>query len=75
MFLIWSIFRDSSFDCCIPNLRCALGTGRPPMRTLVVQYAGDYREANHRLQTTGTETYYGHRYVLEGSNDCRRSAM
>ena len=35
------------------------------MRILFVQYAGDYREAYRRLQATGTETYYGHRYVLE----------
>ena len=34
-------------------------------RILLVQYAGDYREAYRRLQATGTETYYGHRYVLE----------
>ena len=34
-------------------------------RILIVQYAGDYREAYRRLQATGTETYYGHRYVLE----------
>ncbi len=34
-------------------------------RILIVQYAGDYREAYHRLQATGAETYYGHRYVLE----------
>jgi len=34
-------------------------------RILIVQYAGDYREAYLRLQATGAETYYGHRYVLE----------
>lgn len=34
-------------------------------RFLIVQYAGDYREAYRRLEATGTETYYGHRYVLE----------
>lgn len=35
------------------------------MRLIVVQYAGDYLEAYQRLQESGTETYYGHRYVLE----------
>lgn len=34
-------------------------------RFLIVQYAGDFREAYRRLEATGTETYYGHRYVLE----------
>lgn len=34
-------------------------------RLLVVQYAGDYRAAYERLQASGTEIYYGHRYVLE----------
>lgn len=34
-------------------------------RLLVVQYAGDYRAAYRLLQATGTETYYGHRHVLE----------
>lgn len=36
-----------------------------PARVMVVQYAGDYLEAHRRLEETGTETYYGHRYVLE----------
>lgn len=35
------------------------------MRILFVQYAGDYLEAYRRLQSTGKETYYGHRYVLD----------
>jgi len=34
-------------------------------RILIVQYAGDYLAAYERLQASGTETYYGHRYVLE----------
>jgi len=34
-------------------------------RILIVQYAGDYLAAYNRLQTSGTETYYGHRYLLE----------
>ncbi|WP_293883620.1 glycosyltransferase [Sphingomonas sp.] len=33
-------------------------------RILFVQPGGDYRAAYHRLIETGTETYYGHRYVL-----------
>jgi glycosyltransferase involved in cell wall biosynthesis len=32
---------------------------------MIIQYAGDFREAYHRLMETNTETYYGHRYVLE----------
>src|ERR1035437_8529601 len=36
-----------------------------PTRVLLVQYAGDYLAAYHRLQETGTETYFAHRYVLE----------
>jgi glycosyltransferase involved in cell wall biosynthesis len=35
------------------------------VRLMVVQYAGDYLEAHRRLQDSGTETYYGHHYVLE----------
>lgn len=35
------------------------------MRIMILQYAGDYRDAYQRLRETGTETYYGHRYVLE----------
>lgn len=34
-------------------------------RLLIVQYAGDFREVHHRLATTGAESYYAHRYVLE----------
>lgn len=34
-------------------------------RILLVQFAGDFREAHRLLEATGTETYYGHRYVLE----------
>lgn len=32
---------------------------------MIVQYAGDFREAHRRLQSTGEETYYGHRYIFE----------
>ena len=35
------------------------------MRLMLVQFAGDYLEAHQRLQDSGDETYYGHRYVLE----------
>jgi glycosyltransferase involved in cell wall biosynthesis len=35
------------------------------MRLIVIQYAGDYLEAHRRLQESGTEIYYGHRYALE----------
>lgn len=32
---------------------------------MLVQYAGDWRQAYQSLQKEGSETYYGHRYVLE----------
>ena len=35
------------------------------MRLLLVQYAGDYLSAHEFLQSSGTEAYFGHRYVLE----------
>jgi glycosyltransferase involved in cell wall biosynthesis len=35
------------------------------MRLMAVQYAGDYLEVHRKLQESGTETYYGHGYVLE----------
>lgn len=35
------------------------------MRTVIVQYAGDYREAAQRLRETGVETYYAQRYSVE----------
>ncbi len=34
-------------------------------RILVVQYAGDYREAYYRLQQSGAETYRAQRYTVE----------
>jgi glycosyltransferase involved in cell wall biosynthesis len=37
----------------------------PGSRVLIVQYAGDFREARQRLQKKGTETYYGQRYSIE----------
>jgi glycosyltransferase involved in cell wall biosynthesis len=39
--------------------------GQPERRIMIVQYAGDFREAHRRLQATGEETYYGHRYIFE----------
>jgi glycosyltransferase involved in cell wall biosynthesis len=35
------------------------------MRTVIVQYAGDYRQAAERIQKTGEETYYAQRYSVE----------
>jgi len=35
------------------------------MRILFVQFAGDFKAAHDRLAASGTETYFGHRYVLE----------
>jgi len=34
-------------------------------RLMVVQYAGDYRDAYRRLSAEGEEVYFGHGYVLE----------
>jgi glycosyltransferase involved in cell wall biosynthesis len=34
-------------------------------RILLVQYAGDYREAYHRLANGGTENYRGQRYTID----------
>ncbi|WP_343614041.1 glycosyltransferase [Novosphingobium sp.] len=34
-------------------------------RLLIVQYAGDYREARQRIMQDGSEIYYGHSYVLD----------
>lgn len=33
-------------------------------RLLIVHYAGDFREAWQRMQADGSETYYGHTYIL-----------
>lgn len=33
-------------------------------RLLIVHYAGDFRDAWQRMQTDGSETYYGHTYIL-----------
>lgn len=37
-------------------------------RLLIVQYAGDYREARQRIMQDGSEIYYGHSYVLDQLN-------
>ncbi|WP_206242052.1 glycosyltransferase [Novosphingobium terrae] len=37
-------------------------------RLLIVQYAGDYREARQRIEQDGSEIYYGHSYVLDQLN-------
>lgn len=34
-------------------------------RLLIVQYAGDYREADRLRRASGEETYYGHGYILD----------
>lgn len=34
-------------------------------RLLIVQYAGDYREADRLRRATGEEVYYGHGYILD----------
>lgn len=34
-------------------------------RLLIVQYAGDYREADRLRRATGQEVYYGHGYILD----------
>jgi len=34
-------------------------------RLLVVQYAGDYRQAWRQITASGTESYHAHRYVLD----------
>ncbi len=34
-------------------------------RLLIVQYSGDYREADRLRRATGEETYYGHGYILD----------
>ena len=34
-------------------------------RLLIVQYAGDYREADRLRRASGEEIYYGHGYVLD----------
>lgn len=36
----------------------------PRKRIMIVQYAGDFREAYQRLMETGEETYFGHGYIL-----------
>jgi glycosyltransferase involved in cell wall biosynthesis len=35
------------------------------MRVVIVQYAGDYREAVQRIATTGEETYYAQKYSVD----------
>ena len=34
-------------------------------RLLIVQFAGDFREAWRLRERTGGETYYGHGYILD----------
>lgn len=36
-----------------------------PMRLLIVQFAGDYREAAQRLASGGMETYYAQKYSVD----------
>ena len=48
-----------------PDADAGSDAGRPATRLMIVQFAGDYLEAHRRLEDTGTEIYYGHRYVLE----------
>jgi calcineurin-like phosphoesterase len=35
------------------------------MRIVIVQYAGDYREAAGRIDATGQETYYAQKYSVD----------
>ncbi|NEQ88464.1 MAG: glycosyl transferase family 1, partial [Moorea sp. SIO2I5] len=35
------------------------------MRLLIIQYAGDYREAFERLANGGPETYYAQKYSVD----------
>lgn len=50
------------------------GRYRPAVRRriLVVQYAGDYREAYYRLRQGGRETYRGQRYTVEAVEEIGR---
>ena len=42
-------------------------------RVLIVQYAGDYREAVNRLWAGGPETYYAQRYSVESVAEIRKT--
>ncbi|MEO1433075.1 MAG: glycosyltransferase [Cyanobacteria bacterium J06633_8] len=35
------------------------------MRLLIIDYAGDFREAYHKIQNHGIETYHSHKYVID----------
>ncbi|AFY55937.1 glycosyltransferase [Rivularia sp. PCC 7116] len=35
------------------------------MRLLIIDYAGDYREAYHKIHKHGIETYHCHKYVID----------
>jgi glycosyltransferase involved in cell wall biosynthesis len=58
----------------LPAEESAAIARKSPPRILLVQYAGDYREAYQRLQESGTETYHGHRYVLDQLAQLRRTS-
>ena len=42
------------------------------MNVLILQYAGDYREAFNRLTQGGNETYYAQKYSVDAVSDLRR---
>jgi glycosyltransferase involved in cell wall biosynthesis len=42
------------------------------MRLLIVQYAGDYREAFQRLAEGGDETYYAQKYSIDAVTEIRQ---
>ena len=44
-----------------------------PQRVVIVQYAGDYREAFTRLANGGSETYYAQRYSVSSIESLRQS--
>ncbi|MEG3882146.1 glycosyltransferase family 4 protein [Microcoleus sp. herbarium7] len=44
------------------------------MRLVIVQYAGDYREAYERLANGGPENYYGQKYSVDAVTEMRKRA-
>jgi glycosyltransferase involved in cell wall biosynthesis len=47
--------------------------GRAPMRLLIVQYAGDYRETVQRLDRGEGETYYAQKYSVDAVADLSKT--
>jgi glycosyltransferase involved in cell wall biosynthesis len=48
-----------------PDTNPAIPQKAKGFRLLIVQYAGDYRQAYYNLAENGTETYYAQRYSVE----------